>query len=133
MTITGNKMYSIAKHYNDLRDNGKLKASRATSKGYARIKDITRGCSLLVVHWNNDQLAINLLITKAAKTRDEMICNKAVEVFKCHFGSKVQFIKRASLRGSDDVRDSYDVDVTSINLPDLFIMIDDIGNKLAGA
>jgi hypothetical protein len=133
MNNSENIMYSIAKHYNDLNDSGNVKASRANEKGYARIKDITRGCTLLVVHSNNDQLVINLLISTAAKTRDESICNKAVEVFKSHFGSDVQYIERVDLRGSDRVHDSYYVDVTRRDFPELLIMIEEVKNKLAGA
>lgn len=133
MTIAENKMYSIAKHYHDLNDRGNVKASRANEKGYARIKDIARGCTLLVAHWNDDHLVINLLITTAAKKRDETICNKAVEVFKSHFGSSVQYLKRLDLRGSDDVRDSYYVDVSNKDLSEVQKNIEEVRNKLAGA
>lgn len=128
---TENKMYNIAKHYKDLNDKGNVKASKANEKGYARIKDITKGCTLVVVRRKNNQIIINLLVTTAAKKREETLCNRAIEVFKSHFGSAVEYNKRLDLRGSDDVRDSYFVDVTDKNLSVVINMVDEVNSKLA--
>ena len=125
-----NKMYNIAKHYNELNDKGNVKASKANEKGYARIKDITRGCTLVVVHRKDSQIIINLLVTTAAKKREETLCNRTIEVFKSHFGSAVKYNKRLDLRGSDDVRDSYFVDVTNKNLSAVLNMVDEVKSKL---
>lgn len=127
---TENKMYNIAKHYTDLNDKGSVKASKANEKGYARIKDITRGCTLVVVHRKDNQIIINLLVTAAAKKREETLCNRAIEVFKSHFGSAVEYVKRPDLRGSDDVRDSYFVNVTNKNLSVVINMVNEVKCKL---
>lgn len=131
-TIEG-KMYFIAKRYNYLNDKGKVKARRGNEKGYAKIKDIVRGCSLFVHHMNNDHLIINLLVSPAAKTRYEIVCNKAVDAFKKHFQSDVQSTPWEHSMGGGNVYDRYIVDVTKKDLPELLIMIEEVRNKLAGA
>ena len=131
MSVTEDKMYAIAKHYNYLNDKGNVKAIKGNEKGYAKIKDITRGCSLFVHHWNDDRLVINLLISPAAKTRYKLLCKKAVEVFKSHFQSDVQSMKWVNSMGVKKEYDRYYVDVTRKSLPELLEMVEDIRKKLA--
>jgi hypothetical protein len=126
----GNKMFAIARHYNSLNDKGEVKASRANEKGYARIKDIARGCTLFVHHWNDDKLVINLMITTAAKAKQESVCNQAIEALRSHFGSSLQHLTRPDQRGSNDVRDTYFVDVTDKNVNEIIATLDRITDKL---
>jgi len=130
MSVTEDKMYAIAKHYNYLNDRGNVKAIKGNEKGYAKIKEIARGCSLFVHHWNNDQLVINLMISPAAKTRYELLCNNAVEVFRSQFLSEVQTTKWENSLGNGKPYDCYYVDVTRRELQELFIMIEDVRKKL---
>lgn len=132
MSTIEDKMYFIAKRYNYLNDKGKVKAKRCNEKGYAKIKDIVRGCSLFVHHMNDDQLIINLLVSTAAKTRYEIVCNKAVDVFKKHFQSDVSCTLWENSLGGGYVYDRYIVDVTNKDLPELLTMIEDVRDKLAG-
>lgn len=133
MITTEDKMYFIAKRYNYLNDKGKVKAIRGNEKGYAKIKDIVRGCSLFVHYMNNDHLIINLLVSPAAKTRYEIVCNKAVDAFKKHFQSDVQSTPWENSMGGGNMYDRYIVDVTKKDLPEILIMIEEVRNKLAGA
>lgn len=132
MSTVEDKMYCIAKLYNYLNDKGKVKAKRCNEKGYAKIKDIVRGCSLFVHHMNDDQLIINLFVSTAAKTRYEILCNKAVDVFKKHFQSDVLCTSWENSLGGGYVYDRYIVDVTNKDLPVLLKMIEEVRDKLAG-
>ena len=131
MTDTEGKMYYIAKHYNWLNDKGNVKAIKGNEKGYAKIKDIVRGCSLCVHHLNNGQLIINLLISFTAKSRYEVACSKAVDVFKNHFQSEVKNSTWESSMGDGRVYDRYFVDVTNSDLPEIVKMIEEVRNKLS--
>jgi len=133
MVNTEDKMYFIAKHFNWLNDKCRVKAINGNEQGYAKIKDIVRGCSLFVHHMNNGQLIINLLVSSAAKSRYEATCSKAVDVFKNHFQSDVVSTQWESSMGVGRVYDRYYVDVTNKQIPEILKMIDDVRNKLAGA
>jgi hypothetical protein len=127
---TDDKMFYIAKHFNYLNDKGKVKAIKGNEKGYAKIKDIVRGCSLFVHHMNNDQLIINLLISPAAKSSYELVCNKAVKSFDNHFKSQVEFTPWKNCMDKSKVYDRYCINVTNKELPELLIIIEEIRNKL---
>ena len=132
MSKTEDKMYIIAKHFNYLNDKGKVKAIKGNEKGYAKIKEIVRGCALFVHHMNDDKLIINLLISPAAKSRYELDCKKAVASFQSYFKSAVQVTKWKNSMGDSKVYDRYIVDVTKTELPVLITTIETASNVLAG-
>jgi len=133
MVKTEDKMYFIAKHFKWLNDKGRVKAIKGNEQGYAKIKDIVRGCSLCVHHINNGQLIINLLVSSTAKSRYEVACSKAVDVFKNHFQSDVVYTQWESSMSDGRVYDRYYADVTNKQIPEILQMIEEVRNKLAGA
>jgi hypothetical protein len=126
MTNTEDKMYFIAKHFKWLNQNGKVKAIRGNERGYAKVKEVVRGCSLFVHHMNDGRLIINLLVSSAAKSGYEIPCNKAVEVFKGYFKSEVQTTKWENSMGDGRIYDRYIVDVTKKDLSEIIRIVEDV-------
>lgn len=128
MTSSTNKMYFIAKHYNDLNASGMVKGFKGNEKGYARIKKIVNGCSLYVFHTLNDHLTINIMLTPTSKSRYELACTTAVGIFEKHFKPNYRFAIREGAMG--DRYDNHIADVTNKELPEIISMIEEIKNKL---
>ncbi|OQY11496.1 MAG: hypothetical protein B6I30_06635 [Desulfobacteraceae bacterium 4572_187] len=85
MTDTINyKMYEISKYLGELNAKGKIKKF-AREKGYAKVLQIRRGCSIWVHHLNDDRLIIDLQITKAAGNRYPDYVAGSVELFEDFF------------------------------------------------
>jgi hypothetical protein len=133
MTNTEDKMYFIAKHFKWLNQNGKVKAIRGNESGYAKVKDVVRGCSLFVHHMNDGQLIINLLVSSAAKSRYEIHCNKAVDAFKSYFKSEVRTTKWENSMGDGRIYDRYIVDVTKRDLSEIIRIVEDVKVRLTNA
>lgn len=132
MLSTENKMYQIANYFGDLNSKGKVKGFSANEKGYARVKDIVRGCTLLVLHTNDGELIVNLLITSTALLRYEATCQRAVKTFKSFLVTDVKHRKWTHALGNDE-RDQYLVDVTNRDLPEIFELVDELKVKLLSA
>lgn len=129
MLSTEDKMYQVAKYFGDLNSKGKVKGFRANEKGYARVKDIVRGCTLLVLHTNDGDLKVNLMITPTAHSRHETTCKRAVTTFKSFLGSDVEQ-KKWTHSIANDERDLYSVDVTNRELHEIFKLVDELKRKL---
>ena len=125
---TENKMYQLAKYFGDLNSKGKVKGFRAHEKGYARVKDIVRGCTLLVLHTNDEELIVCLLVTHAARSRCESTCQKAVNAFMSFLVSDVKQRKWTHAIGNVE-RDLYSVDVTNLGLPEIIKLVDELKGK----
>ena len=128
---TEDKMFFIAKQYNQLNAKGKVKGFQGNEKGYARIMEIVRGGGLHVHHMINGQLIINLMLSEVARARYKVVCNKAVDTFNNFFKSEVNTSKWESSVKDGRMYDRYSVDVTYKDLPELLTTIDGIRNKLA--
>jgi hypothetical protein len=129
MLSTEDKMYQVAKYFGDLNRKGKVKGFRANEIGYARVKDIVRGCTLFVIHTNDGELSVNLLISSTALSRYEATCQRAVKTFKSFLGTVVKQRKWAHAMGNDE-RDQYSVDVTNRDLPGIFTLVNELKGKL---
>jgi len=115
MFSTEDKMYQLAKHYGDLNSKGKVKGFSANEKGYARVMDIVRGCTLLVLHTNDGELKISLLITSTSLSKHEATCQIAVMIFNSfpNIDVKKEKWKHALV---NDERDQYSIYVTKRKL-----------------
>lgn len=129
MLSTEDKMYQVAKYFGDLNRKGNVKGFKANERGYARVKDIVRGCGLFVVHTNNEELMVYLMVTPTALTRYEATCKRAVTTFKNFLGSDVEQRKWTHAIANGE-RDLYSVDVTNRELPEIFKLVDELKGKL---
>lgn len=129
MLSTEDKMYQVAKYFGDLNSRGKVKGFSANEKGYARVRDIIRGCTLLVLHTNDGELMVNLLVTSTALSRYEATCQRAVKTFKSFLGTDVKQRKWSHALGNDE-RDQYSIDVTNRDLPEIFKLVEELKGKL---
>ncbi len=130
MLSTEDKMYQIAKYLGDLNSKGKVKRFWPNERGYAKVKDIVRGCPLLVLHTNDAELIVTLLVTPTALLRYGTTCQRAVTTFKSFFGTDVKQ-RRWTHALDNDERDQYLADVTNRDLPEIFKLIDELKEKLS--
>jgi len=129
MLSAEDKMYQIAKCFGDLNSKGKVKRFRANEKGYARVRDIISGCTLFVIHTNDGELKISLLITLTALSKYEATCQRAVKTFKSFPNNDVKKEKWIHALENNE-RDQYSVYVTNRDLPEIFKLVDELKEKL---
>ena len=128
MSETAHKMFEIAKYLDELKD-GKVKGFKGNEKGYAKIIEICRGCSIWLHHEKSDNLIIDLLISPSAKEKNSVTCKDTVEKFKNFF----DFAHNESeWRHSIDKRQNHDryyVVVTEKNTSELIDLVKKIERK----
>jgi hypothetical protein len=116
MDKVANKMYSLAKRYGALNEDGKVKKFGGNEKGYAKIYRIAHGCWIEVHHMKGgeraDRLIIDLLITCSARKREPEKCKKAVDEFQKYFKDKPERKPWQHCLTEGDKRDRYAFDVT---------------------
>lgn len=79
---TEEKMLSIAKNLNQLNKQGKVKSFQGNEKGYAKVIEIKRGCSIWVHHLKDDRLIIDLMISESAQSKYPEISRETINKFK---------------------------------------------------
>ena len=84
------KLYHIATYLGELNSKGNVKGFSGNEKGYAKIKQIVRGCSVWVHHEKNGELIIDLMISPAALEKNPAESDQSVKLFKKYFGFSVK-------------------------------------------
>src|SRR4030042_3192087 len=85
------KLYLVANHLNELNSNGKVKCFSGNENGYAKIKQIVRGCSLWLHHEKNGELIIDLMISPSVLEKKPLECEESLRLFKEYFGFSVKY------------------------------------------
>ncbi|MBI4768411.1 MAG: hypothetical protein HY787_28105 [Deltaproteobacteria bacterium] len=128
MTIS-EKMYQIAKSLNQLNSNGEVKAFTGNEKGYAKVIDIIRGMSVLVIYSPasmDDKLIISLDFTESVVKKDRITVENTIAKFKKVFNT--QEIKEYTLQlvGNKSIRTRNYFDVTNESLENILQFIENI-------
>lgn len=79
------KMYEIAKFLGELNAMGEVKGFSGNEKGYAKILQIKRGCSIWIHHLQDDSLVLDLMVSENASYRHPDITSVEIEKFKQFF------------------------------------------------
>lgn len=79
------KMYQVAEYLNELNDRGQVKGFSGNERGYAKVKEIKRGCAIWVHHLNDDRLIIDLMVSVTAAEKFPEITSEAISKFKDFF------------------------------------------------
>lgn len=124
------KLYQVAKHFNDLNSKGKVKGFSANERGYARIKKVVNGCDLLVHHLKNGNFIIDVMVSPTALVKNEQACRRAISIFKNYFEGSAEHDKWEHAIGKSDPWDRCFCDVTSNDLPEIIRIVDELQDKL---
>ena len=116
MPTNEEKMFQVAESLGQLNANGQVKCFSVNEKGYARVLDIIRGCSICVHHLHDNTLIINLSVTPTAQRLYAEIVKNAILIFKNSFNIPV--LKKEWNHAIDDNNSAemYYVDVSDMSL-----------------
>ncbi len=125
------KMYHIAKELDELNKDGKVKGFSGNEKGYAKVLQIVRGCSLWVHHEKDDRLLLDLVVSPAAKRAFPTKCDKSIDKFKELFGFS---LKKSNWKHSIDNHNDHEryyVVITELDLETIIELITKIKTDFA--
>jgi len=133
MTDTSCKMFEIASHLSELNNDGKVKAFRGSEKGYAKVIEICRGCSIFVHHEKNDDLIIDLLVSHHAKEKKPPLCGNTIKKFKEFFGDlcKISMSNWSHPINTQKDHERYYVDVNGKNTSEIIFIIERLKKEFA--
>lgn len=126
MVKSDEELFKIAEYLGDLNDQGGIKGFCGNEKGYAKIIQICKGCSIWVHRELDDKLIINLLISPSAKENYPYECKVAVEDFYEIFSPNVNKSKWVHATDKNIEHDRYIFDVTDKSSADIISSIDEI-------
>lgn len=133
MLSTEQKLYEIAKQFNDLNGKGKVKGFGANERGYARIKKLVNGCVLLAHHLNDGKLIVDLMVSPTALLKNEITCNRAINAFEECVGVGIMHEKWEHSIGDAEKWDRYFCVVTNRDLPEILQLVTELKEKISKA
>jgi hypothetical protein len=108
MISASDKIFEIAGHLKDLNKYGKVKGLDGNEKGYAKVIEIFRGCSVWVHHLHNDDLIIDLMVSHTAHKKNPALCDSSVKKFEDFFGGSGGSVKKTKWTHSIDQHYEYE-------------------------
>ncbi len=108
-------MFEVAKSLAQLNTAGRVKGFSSHEKGYARVLDIKRGCSIFVHHLRDNALIINLRVTPTAHRLYAKIVTNSISIFEKSFSTKVQRMEWEHVINGNQATIYY-VDVSDMSL-----------------
>ncbi len=84
------KMYEIAKDLDELNARGKVKKF-SKEKGYAKVYQIKKGCSIWVHLLKDGRLIIDLLVMEAASNAYPDDVNRSIQRFQSFFNNATKY------------------------------------------
>lgn len=110
---TEHKLHLIAKKMNQLNNSGKVKAFTSNERGYAKIAQIKKGCSVWIRHLKTDELVIALMSTSASQKNYSEVVTQAQRKFKDYAGERLTYGKFQHAITDKDQREHLSFDVTN--------------------
>ena len=111
--------------------DGKVKGFKGNEKGYAKVIEVCRGCSVWVHREKSDDLIIDLLVSPSANENNPTLCGNTIQKFKEFFDFSSKSSKWNHSIDTHKDHERHYVVVTEKSITEIIDIVENLKQKFA--